>query len=307
MTARTTTATTPIVGANLDFDPREDVRGTKNGPGAQTQDWPGETDAMHPAPDHGEESYVGGGRLRGKKAIVTGGDSGIGRAVAIAFAREGADVAIVYFDEHDDAADTVRWIEQAGRQGLAIAADLVARDACIGAVAKAVAALGHVDVLVNNAGFQRERDFDDILEEDLLRTVRTNLMAPIWVTQAALEHMPAGASIIITGSVTALDGSPRLVDYSMTKGGLHSLVRSLALALGERGIRVNAVAPGPVWTPLIPATLDKAHVTHFGRDTMWQRPAQPIEIATSYVFLASSDSRFYTGEVLAPTGKGTTR
>ncbi len=298
---------TEPAGANLGFDPRENVNGTRGGPKGQTQEWPGNTDDMTPVPDHGEASYRGANRLKDKVALITGGDSGIGRAVAIAFAREGADVAIVYFDEHDDAKDTLGWIEASGRRGLALAADLRSREACREVIQKVAEAFGRIDVLVNNAAFQNECSFDELTDDNVRRTFDTNILAPLWLTQAALPHLGPGASVINTGSVTGLEGRERLVDYAATKGALHTLTQSLASALSDRGIRVNCVAPGPVWTPLIPATLDKSHVRKFGASTAWKRPAQPIEIATSYVFIASSDARFYTGEIFAPTGSTGTR
>lgn len=294
-------------GANLDFDPRENVRGTRGGPGAQTQEWPGSTEALRPRPDHGEESYRGANRLLGKVAMVTGGDSGIGRAVAIAFAREGADVAIVYYDEHHDAADTVGWCERSGGKAIALSIDLRRREHCRTAIDKVIATFGRLDVLVNNAGFQEEHAMAELTEELVMRTFETNIFAPIWLVQAAVPHMPPGSSIINTGSITGLEGREKLVDYAATKGAIHTLTHSLAQALAPAGIRVNCVAPGPVWTPLIPSTLEKKHVAEFGAQTYWKRPAQPIEIATSYVFIASADARFYTGEIFAPTGSTPTR
>ncbi len=265
---------------------------------------------MEPRPDHGEESYVGRGRLVGKAALITGGDSGIGRAVAIAFAREGADVAFTYLGklEEEDASDTAAWVEKAGRRAVRISADLRTAAACRRAVERAVEELGRLDVLVNNAAFQCEQKrLDDLDPEQVRRTFETNVFAYLFMAQAAVEHFENGGVILNTGSVTALDGSPTLIDYAASKGAVHVLTKSLAKALSERGVRVNCVAPGPVWTPLIPATLDDDHVERFGGDTAWGRAAQPVEIAPSYVFLASSEGSFYTGEVLAPTGKSTTR
>jgi NAD(P)-dependent dehydrogenase (short-subunit alcohol dehydrogenase family) len=310
--ARATAARTTRGGEHpreLD-SPARLYRGTRGGFERQSQHWPGSTDAMDPRPDHGEESYVGSDRLAGKAALITGGDSGIGRAVAIAFAREGADVAITYLgsSEGDDAKETCDWVRKAGRRCAAIAVDLRDRVACRRAVKHAVGALGRLDVLVNNAAFQHEQErFEDIDADQLRRTFETNLYAYLFVAQAAVEHLEEGGIILNTGSVTALDGSPTLIDYAASKGAIHVLTKSLAKALADRGIRVNCVAPGPVWTPLIPATLDEEHVERFGADTEWGRAAQPAEIAPTYVFLASRDARYYTGEILAPTARSTTR
>lgn len=280
----------------------------KGGPGKQQQEWPGREDDLDPRADHGEKSYKGAGKLQGMKALITGGDSGIGRAVAIAFAREGADVAIAYYDEHEDAEETLRWVREAGRTGVAIPGDISAPEHCRKVVEEAVDGLGGLDILVNNAAFQNETsDIAEISDEQLERTFRTNIMAMFWITRAALEHIGAGGSVINTGSVTALEGNAGLLDYASTKGAIHVFTKSLSQQLGEKGIRVNCVAPGPVWTPLIPATLEPDHVKKFGSDSIWGRPAQPAEIAPSYVFLASADARYYTGEVLAPTGKTTSR
>ncbi|MFP5246966.1 MAG: SDR family oxidoreductase [Thermoanaerobaculia bacterium] len=279
-------------------------------PNSPQQEAPGVEKKMRPRADHGEESYRGSGRLHGRVAIITGGDSGIGRAVAIAFAREGADIAIAYLaaKEDEDAAETARWIEQAGRRCVARRFDIKLRHACKDFVEEVVKELGRLDILVNNAAYQQEQQsILDITEEQLEGTFRTNIFGYIYMVQAALPHLKEGAAIINTGSVTAMKGNPGLLDYSATKGAIHTFTRSLAQSLAEKGIRVNCVAPGPVWTPLIPATMDDEHVKQFGEDTVWGRPAQPAEIAPSYVFLASDDSKYYTGEVLAPTGSETSR
>lgn len=281
----------------------------RDGPDAQQQPWPGTEAALQPPADHGQESYEGSGLLTGRRALVTGGDSGIGRAVAIAFAREGADVVIAYTPEEEaDAAETLHWILGAGRRGVGVAGDLRHRAQCRELVARARAELGGVDVLVNNAAFQMERqDIAQIDEAQLERTFRTNIFAYFWMAQAVLEEMEAGGVILNTGSVTAMEGNAGLLDYSASKGAIHTFTRSLAQAVAERGIRVNCVAPGPVWTPLIPATLEPDHVARFGADTLWKRAAQPIEIATTYVFLASDAGRYYSGEVLSPTGRAVSR
>lgn len=294
-------------GLNVDIDPFQPA--SPNGARAeQQQAWPGRTGAMDPVPDHGEGSYLGSGRLEGRRALITGGDSGIGRAVAIAFAREGADVAISYYDEHDDARATVGWVREAGRRAVSFGGDLGDPAWCREVVQRTVDEFGGLDILVNNAAYQWEtKEISEITPEQLERTFRTNIFAYFWMAQAALEHMQTGGVILNTGSITALEGNKALIDYSATKGAIHVLTKSLAQAVADRGIRVNCVAPGPVWTPLIPATLDAEHVKRFGADTLWKRPAQPAEIAPSYVFLASDDARFYSGEVLAPTARTSTR
>jgi NAD(P)-dependent dehydrogenase (short-subunit alcohol dehydrogenase family) len=271
------------------------------------QDAPGTDQELQPKADHGEESYRGSGKLAGRAAIVTGGDSGIGRAVAIAFAREGADVAIGYLSEKEDA-DARETLQYLTPKSFAHRFNVQKREECAAFVERAVKEFGRLDVVVNNAAYQQEQQsILDITEEQLDGTFRTNIYGYIFIVQAALPHLKEGASILNTGSVTAMKGNPGLLDYSATKGAIHTFTRSLAQSLAEKGIRVNCVAPGPVWTPLIPATMDKKHVAEFGKDTVWGRPAQPAEIAPSYVFLASDDGKYYTGEVLAPTGSETSR
>jgi NAD(P)-dependent dehydrogenase (short-subunit alcohol dehydrogenase family) len=294
-------------GLNEPVDPREAAENLDGSPPPQTQEWPGREDDMTPAADHGERSYRGAGKLVGRRALITGGDSGIGRAVAIAFAREGADVAITYFDEHDDAETTAHWVRESGRTALTRAGDLADADACRDIVDWAADGLGGLDILVNNAAYQWETDFHDLTTEQIERTFRTNILAYIHLARAALRHMDAGGVILNTGSVTAMQGHATLVDYAATKGAIHAFTRSLAQAVADQGIRVNCVAPGPVWTPLIPATLERDHVGRFGEDTLWGRPAQPAEIAPTYVFLASDDGRYYSGEVFAPTGRAASR
>ena len=289
--------------AGLDPDPLAEQRGTDGFP-RQKQEWPGIDARMTPRPDHGERSYQGSGKLRGRVALITGGDSGIGRAVAIAFAREGADVAFSYYSEHEDADETVRWVRDANRRAMAIPGDLRDADACRDCVQRVVREFGRLNILVNNAATHVEKDaLEDISPEQLETTFRTNLFAPIWLTQAALPSMRAGDVIINTGSVTGFRGNPSLIDYSATKAALHNFTMSLAKAVASRGIRVNCVSPGPVWTPLIVSTRAEDKVESFGTDTVWGRAAQPAEIAPTYVFLASGDSRYYTGEIFAPTGE----
>ena len=295
-------------GADVAEDPRAEKK-ARGGPGEQpAQEWPGTEERMRPRADHGEESYVGARKLEGKRALVTGGDSGIGKAIAIAFAREGADVAIAYLEEHEDAADTVEWVEEAGRRALAVSGDLSAREHCFEVVERTVQELGGLDILVNNAALHFQAgDIREIDEEQLELTFRTNVFSCFWLVQAALEHLPAGGVILNTGSVVALRGSPELLDYSATKGAVHVFTQSLAASLAPKGIRVNCVAPGPVWTPLIPSTKDSEDVEEFGADSYWKRPAQPAELAPAFVFLASPDSRYCTGEILAITGMAATR
>jgi NAD(P)-dependent dehydrogenase (short-subunit alcohol dehydrogenase family) len=291
----------------LDRDP---MSGPKVSKKDTDQPYPGTDQDMKPGADHGEDSYTGCGKLDGLAAVITGGDSGIGRAVAIAFAKEGADVAISYLseDEDEDAQETGRQVEAAGRRCLVQRMDVRERQACFDFVHAAAKEFGRLDVLVNNAAYQMEQpSIHEITEEQLDRTFRTNIFGYIYMAQAALKHMKAGACIINTGSVTAMEGNPGLIDYSATKGAIHTFTKALAQAISDDGIRVNCVAPGPVWTPLIPATLEPEHVEKFGEDTMWKRPAQPVEIATAYVYLASSDARYISGEVIAITGKTSTR
>ncbi|AOK54974.1 glucose 1-dehydrogenase [Burkholderia stagnalis] len=264
---------------------------------------PGVEREMRPKPCDEAEAYVGSGKLAGKVALVTGGDSGIGRAVAIGFAKEGADVAIVYVNESDDAAHTKRLIEAAGRRCEAIACDIGVREQARGAVARTVERLGRLDVLVNNAGEQHPQpDIDAITEDQLVRTFRTNVFGMVFCVQAALPHMAQGGHIVNTASVTAYHGNPTLLDYSATKGAIVSFTRSLALSLAGRDIRVNAVAPGPIWTPLIPSTFTADQVAHFGKNVPLERPGQPDELIGCYVLLASDGASYMTGQTLHPNG-----
>jgi NAD(P)-dependent dehydrogenase (short-subunit alcohol dehydrogenase family) len=264
---------------------------------------PGRTAPMHPKPQDKMERYQAAGKLQGKRALVTGGDSGIGRAVAIGFAKEGADVAIVYLEETDDAKETKRLVEAEGRRCLTFRGDVGREAFCRETVARVVEGLGGLDVLVNNAGEQHTAEGpEEIGEEQLTRTFRTNVFGPFFMTKAALAHMKEGAAILNTTSITAYHGNKDLLDYSMTKGAMVTFTRSLAMQLAERKIRVNAVAPGPIWTPLIPASFDAEKVAQFGSQTLMKRPGQPDEVAPSFIFLASDDASYFTGHVLHPDG-----
>ncbi|TRX76082.1 SDR family oxidoreductase [Pseudomonas mangiferae] len=271
----------------------------------QTQPWPGLAGKMEPRPDHGETSYRGSNRLAGRKALITGGDSGIGRAAAIAYAREGADVAINYLpDEEADAREVIDLIRKEGRQAVAIPGDIRDEAFCRDLVDKAVKALGGLDILVNNAGRQQSHDsILDITTEQFDWTLKTNLYALFWITKAAIPHLPEGASIINTASVNAYDPSENLVDYALTKAAIVNFSKGLAKQMGKRGIRVNAVAPGPFWTALQVSggqTMEK--LKQFGADTPLERPGQPAEIAPVYVLLASTESSYVTGQVYGASG-----
>lgn len=260
-------------------------------------------DDIDPRPDHGEDSYVGSGRLDGLGTLITGGDSGIGRAVAIAFAREGADVVIGYLDEKDDADETVRLVEQAGRRGIAVAGDIGDEAHCRSLVERTRDEFGRLDVLVNNAAAQRARQqIEEVPTEEWERILRTNLTAPFWLCREAAKVMEPGASIINTASIQAVHPSPGLLAYATTKGGLVTFSKALSSMLSPRGIRVNVVAPGPVWTPLVASTTDPEELSHFGEGGAFGRPAQPAELAGAFVYLASTAATYVTGAVIAVTG-----
>jgi NAD(P)-dependent dehydrogenase (short-subunit alcohol dehydrogenase family) len=272
-------------------------------PEQQQNEVPGRTAPMHPQPDHGEQSYRGHGRLSGKATLVTGGDSGIGRAVAIAFAREGADVAIAYFDEHDDARETARWVEQAGRKAVLIDGDLANPAHCREVVSRTIAAFGRIDVLVNNAAYQMDYDsIEEITDDEWDRTFDVNIGAMFRLVKAALPHMKRGSAIVNTTSVNADKPRPTLLPYATTKGAIQNFTGGLAQWLAERGIRANCVAPGPIWTPLIPATMPPENVESFGKQTPMKRPGQPAELAPVYVMLASDEASYVSGATVAVTG-----
>jgi NAD(P)-dependent dehydrogenase (short-subunit alcohol dehydrogenase family) len=273
--------------------------------GEQKLQAPGLESEMDPKPDYGEETYRGSGRLEGKKTVITGGDSGIGRAVALAFAREGADVLISYLDEESDAEETARVVEAAGRKAVRVPGDVREEAHCRAIVQKAVDEFGRIDVLVNNAAYQMVQPggIADISTEQFDRVFKTNIYATFWLSKAAIPHMRPGASIINTASIEAYQPMPGLLDYASTKGAIVTFTKGLAQGLISQGIRVNVVAPGPVWTPLIPATMPAEQVTQFGAsESPMGRPAQPAELAPPYVFLASQESSYVSGETLGVTG-----
>lgn len=309
-----TTVVTPTLanGFNSESDtssPMEDP--TKKYPQPpfkeQEQPWPGLASRMDPKPDHGEKSYKGSGRLKGRKALITGGDSGMGRAAAIAYAREGADVAINYYpNEEEDAQEVIKLIKAEGRKAIAIPGDLRDEAFCKRLVDEAVKGLGGLDILVNNAARQQTQEsIMDITSEAFDATMKTNIYAPFWIIKAALPHLKPGASIIGTTSVQAQDPNPELYDYAQTKAATTNYIRSLAKQLGPKGIRVNGVAPGPIWTPLQVsggATMEK--LKHFGGDTPMGRPGQPVELASIYVQLAANDASYSTGQIYGAAGGG---
>jgi len=269
----------------------------------QQQEPPGTTDAMEPRPDHGEESYRGSGKLTGKVALITGADSGIGKAVAIAYAREGADVAIAYLSEDADAEDTAKWVREAGRKAVLLKGDVSDPQHCRDLVERTVEELGGLDVLVSNAAYQMTHEsLEEIPDEEWDHTIATNLSAFFHLTKAAIPHLKPGSSIIGSSSVNSDMPSPTLLPYAATKAAIANMTASLAQLLGEKGIRANSVAPGPIWTPLIPSTMPKEKVSQFGSDTPLGRAGQPAELAPVYVLLASDDGSYVSGARVAVTG-----
>ena len=286
------------------FDPRQE--GTK--PESQDKQekipHPGLTEDMAIKPDHGEESYRGLGRLKGRTTLITGADSGIGKAVAIAFAREGADVALSYLpDEEKDAADTAQWIEKAGKKALKLPGDIREEKHCEELVSQTVKELGKLDLLINVAAFQMSHEkIDEMSTEEFDRTFKTNVYALFWLCRSALKHLPPGGAIVNTTSIQAFQPSPNLLAYASTKAAIANFTKGLSQLAMKQGVRVNGVAPGPVWTPLIPATMPEEKVKQFGKTTSFERAAQPVELATLFVFLASNEARFVTGEIYGATG-----
>ena len=276
--------------------PRPPFEGVKqNAPGTEAE--------MDPQADHGETSYVGHDRLKGKAAIITGADSGIGRAVAIAFAREGCDVLISYLDEHVDAQETAKWVEKAGRKAVIMPGDIGNEDHCQQIVKRAVKEFGHLDILVNNAAYQRTYDdITDIPSEEWDRTFRTNIYAMFYLTKAAVHEMPKGASIINTASIQSDAPSGNLLAYASTKGAIANFTGGLSEMLAKRGIRANSVAPGPIWTPLIPSTMPAEKAKNFGQQVPYGRPGQPVECAPAYVLLASEEASYISGSIIAVSG-----
>jgi len=282
-------------------DPRN--RGPKPPQPSQQQEPPGLESEMDPRPDYGEKTYKGSGKLAGKTAVITGGDSGIGRAVALAFAREGADVLISYLSEEADAKETARVVEAAGRKCVAVAGDIRDEAHCRAIVERAVKEFGRIDVLVNNAAFQMTREsIDEISTDEFDRTMKTNLYAMFWLCRAAVPYMSAGGAIINTSSIQADTPSPQLLPYAATKAAIQNFTGGLAQMLGKKGVRVNCVAPGPIWTPLIPATMPPGKVKNFGKDVALGRPGQPAELAPVYVLLASDEGSYVAGATVAVTG-----
>jgi NAD(P)-dependent dehydrogenase (short-subunit alcohol dehydrogenase family) len=269
----------------------------------QRQTPPGATSDMTPEPDHGEHSYKGSGRLTGKAAIITGADSGIGRAVAIAFAREGADILISYLQEHDDAKQTQHWVEKAGRRAILMPGDVADETYCQSVIDRAVREFGKLDILVNNAAMQRTHEsIDEISSQEWDSTFRTNIYSMFYLSKAALRHMRPGAAIVNTASINAKNPSPNLLAYATTKGAIANFTAGLAQMVAEKGVRVNCVAPGPIWTPLIPSTMPAEQVKSFGKNTPLGRAGQPAELAPAYVLLASDEGSYMTGAMIPVTG-----
>ena len=272
-------------------------------PQQQQQEVPGYENEMHPKADHGEVTYKGSGKLIGRKAIITGGDSGIGRAIAIAFAREGADVLISYLNEDDDARVTAGWIEEAGRKAVLVAGDISNEQHCKTIIQKALEELGGIDIIVNNAAFQMSRtSLQDISSEEWEKTFRVNIHSMFYLCKAAEEHLKPGSTIVNTTSVNAYKAPPELIPYSATKAAIQNFTASLAQLWADKGIRVNCVAPGPIWTPLIPSTMPEDKVKTFGEDVPLMRAGQPAELAAAFVLLASQDSSYMTGSTIQVTG-----
>jgi NAD(P)-dependent dehydrogenase (short-subunit alcohol dehydrogenase family) len=269
----------------------------------QHQEVPGTDAAMNPKADHGETSYKGSGKLAGRKAVITGGDSGIGRAVAIAFAREGADLFISYLNEHQDAEETAKYVKEAGRKVVLFPGDISSEETCKQIIQKAVEEFGQIDILVNNAAFQMShQSLQEITAEEFDRTFRTNIYAIFYLCKAAEPHLKPGSSVINTTSVNAYNPKPIIIPYAATKGAIQNFTASLAQLWGEKGIRVNCVAPGPVWTPLIPSTMPPENVKNFGKDVPLKRAGQPAELAAAYVLLASDDGSYMSGSTVQVTG-----
>jgi hypothetical protein len=284
-----------------DDDPKE--AGPRPPLPPQQQEPPAQTEAMEPRPDHGEQTYRGSGKLPGRASIITGADSGIGRAVAIAFAREGADVLISYLNEHDDAKETARWVEQAGRRAILMAGDVADPKHCQALVDRAVKEFGRLDILVNNAAHQMTfQSIEEISDEEWDKTFRTNIYSTFYLSRAAVPHMKPGAAIVNTSSINAKMPNPTLLAYATTKGAIANFTAGLAQLLGKQGIRVNCVAPGPIWTPLIPSTMAEKSVEKFGENTPLGRPGQPAELAHAYVLLASNDGSYISGAMVPVTG-----
>jgi hypothetical protein len=269
----------------------------------QQQQPPSFTEDLSPKPDHGEHSYRGSEKLKGRAALITGADSGIGRAVAIAFAREGADVLIAYLEEHEDAQETARWVEQAGRRAVLVAGDVRRPEHCRNLVDRTVKEFGRLDILVNNAAYQMtHEELDEISDDEWELTFRTNIFSMFYLSKAAVRHMKPGSAIVNTASINSKSPSPQLLAYATTKGAITNFTAGLAQLLAEKGIRVNCVAPGPIWTPLIPSTMPTEKVEHFGENTPLGRPGQPAELAPAYVLLASDDGSYISGAMIPVTG-----
>ena len=281
----------------------EKSSGKQTPPAQQQNKQPGIESNMHPEPEYIQKDYKVSDKLKDKVAVITGGDSGIGRAVSIHFAKEGADIAIIYLDEHEDANETKRLVEQVGQKCLLISGDIGSQSFCEAAVTKTLDTFNKIDILINNAAEQHpQKHFLDISSEQLEQTFRTNVFGMFHMTKAVLPNLKSGSSIINTSSITAYQGSPDLIDYSATKGAITSFTRSLSGALANQGIRVNGVAPGPIWTPLIPSTFDAEKVDHFGGNTPMKRPGQTKELAPAYVYLASEDSTYVSGQMMHVNG-----